>query len=100
MVKIMKGALLAGVVINIGETLFHAVLFKTQAEEAVRTLGKDPAAASMAPPRTPNAGFESSASSILATGALSVSDAPAMSRSPSRSHWIAAPAMNTLPSRA
>lgn len=43
--KVFLGGLLAGLVINVGEFLFHAVLFKTQVEEAMRALGKDPAAA-------------------------------------------------------
>jgi len=45
--RVFLGGLLAGVVVNIGESLFHGVIFKTQVEEAVRALGKDPAAASM-----------------------------------------------------
>ena len=43
--KVFLGGLLAGLVINVGEFLFHAVLFKTQVEEAMRALGRDPAAA-------------------------------------------------------
>ena len=42
--KVFLGGLLAGLVINVGEFLFHAVLFKTQVEESMRALGKDPAA--------------------------------------------------------
>ncbi|HEY3171411.1 MAG TPA: hypothetical protein VGK86_02440 [Thermoanaerobaculia bacterium] len=41
--KVFLGGLLAGVVINVGEFLFHAVLFKDQMAEAMRALGKDPA---------------------------------------------------------
>ena len=43
--KVFLGGLAAGVIINLGEFLFHAVLFKTQVEEAMRALGKDPATA-------------------------------------------------------
>jgi hypothetical protein len=42
--RVFLGGLLAGVVINIGEYLFHAVLFKNEVAEMMRTLGKDPAA--------------------------------------------------------
>ena len=42
--RVFLGGLVAGIVINIGESLFHAVVFKTQVEEAMRALGKDPAA--------------------------------------------------------
>ena len=41
--KVFLGGLLAGVVINIGEYLFHAVLFKDQVAEMMRAMGKDPA---------------------------------------------------------
>jgi hypothetical protein len=41
--RVFLGGLLAGVVINVGEFLFHAVLFKDQMAEAMRALGKDPA---------------------------------------------------------
>jgi hypothetical protein len=41
--RVFLGGLLAGVVINIGEYLFHAVLFKDQIAEMMRSLGKDPA---------------------------------------------------------
>jgi len=41
--RVFLGGLLAGVVINVGEFLFHAVLFKDQVAEMVRALGKDPA---------------------------------------------------------
>ena len=41
--KVLLGGLLAGVIINIGEYLFHAVLFKDQVAEMMRSLGKDPA---------------------------------------------------------
>jgi hypothetical protein len=41
--KVFLGGLLAGVVINVGEYLFHAVLFKDQVAEMMRALGKDPA---------------------------------------------------------
>lgn len=40
---VFLGGLLAGVVINIGEYLFHAVLFKDQVAEMMRAMGKDPA---------------------------------------------------------
>jgi hypothetical protein len=42
--RVFLGGLLAGVVINVGEFLFHAVLFKDQMAEMMRALGKDPAA--------------------------------------------------------
>ena len=41
--RVFLGGLLAGVVINVGEFLFHAVLFKDQMAEMMRALGKDPA---------------------------------------------------------
>ncbi len=41
--RVFLGGLLAGVVINVGEFLFHAVLFKDQVAEMMRSLGKDPA---------------------------------------------------------
>ena len=41
--RVFLGGLLAGVVINIGEYLFHAVLFKNEIAEMMRALGKDPA---------------------------------------------------------
>ena len=41
--KVLLGGLLAGVVINIGEYLFHAVLFKNEIAEMMRSMGKDPA---------------------------------------------------------
>jgi hypothetical protein len=41
--RVFLGGLLAGVVINVGEFLFHAVLLKDQMAEAMRALGKDPA---------------------------------------------------------
>ncbi|MEP6471241.1 MAG: hypothetical protein ABJC28_04435 [Acidobacteriota bacterium] len=41
--KVLVGGLLAGVVIDIGEYLFHAVLFKDQVAEMMRAMGKDPA---------------------------------------------------------
>jgi hypothetical protein len=40
--RVFLGGLLTGVVINVGEFLFHAVLFKDQVEEMMRALGKDP----------------------------------------------------------
>ena len=43
--KVFLGGLVAGLIINLGEFLFHAVIFKTQVEEAMRALGKDPQAA-------------------------------------------------------
>ncbi len=43
--RVFLGGLLAGVVINLSEFLFHAVVFRTQMEEAMRALGKDPTAA-------------------------------------------------------
>ena len=42
--RVFLGGLLAGIVINIGEYLFHAVLFKNEIAEMMRALGKDPAA--------------------------------------------------------
>ena len=42
--RVFLGGLLAGVVINIGEYLFHAVLFKDEVAEMMRAIGKDPAA--------------------------------------------------------
>ena len=42
--RVFLGGLLAGVVINIGEYLFHAVIFKNEVAEMMRALGKDPAA--------------------------------------------------------
>ena len=42
--RVFLGGLLAGVVINIGEYLFHAVLFKNEVAEMMRAMGKDPAA--------------------------------------------------------
>jgi hypothetical protein len=42
--RVFLGGLLAGVVINIGEFLFHAVIFKEQVAEMMRSMGKDPAA--------------------------------------------------------
>ena len=41
--KVFLGGLLAGVVINVGEYLFHAVIFKDEMAEAMRALGRDPA---------------------------------------------------------
>jgi len=41
--RVFLGGLLAGVVINVGEFLFHAVLFKDPMAEAMRALGRDPA---------------------------------------------------------
>ena len=41
--KVFLGGLLAGVVINVGEYLFHAVLFKNEVAEMLRSMGKDPA---------------------------------------------------------
>jgi hypothetical protein len=42
--RVSLGGLAAGVVINISEFLFHAVVFKDQEAETLRALGKDPAA--------------------------------------------------------
>ncbi|MDQ5858379.1 MAG: hypothetical protein M3542_08920 [Acidobacteriota bacterium] len=42
--RVFLGGLVAGIVINLGEFLFHTVVFKTQVEEAMRAMGKDPAA--------------------------------------------------------
>ncbi|MEO8349923.1 MAG: hypothetical protein ABI610_13535 [Acidobacteriota bacterium] len=42
--RVFLGGLVAGIVINLGEFLYHTVVFKTQVEEAVRAMGKDPAA--------------------------------------------------------
>lgn len=41
--RVFLGGLLAGVVIDIGEYLFHVVLFKDQVAEMMRAMGKDPA---------------------------------------------------------
>jgi hypothetical protein len=41
--RVFLGGLLAGVVINLGEFLFHAVIFKDEVAEGMRALGKDPA---------------------------------------------------------
>jgi hypothetical protein len=41
--RVFLGGLLAGVIIDIGEFLFHAVIFKEQVAEMMRALGKDPA---------------------------------------------------------
>jgi hypothetical protein len=41
---VFLGGLLAGVIIDIGEFLFHAVIFKEQVAEMMRSMGKDPAA--------------------------------------------------------
>lgn len=41
--RVFLGGLLAGVVIDIGEYLFHGVLFKDQVAEMMRAMGKDPA---------------------------------------------------------
>jgi uncharacterized membrane protein len=41
--RVFLGGLLVGVVINVGEYLFHAVIFKDEMTEAIRALGKDPA---------------------------------------------------------
>jgi hypothetical protein len=41
--RVFLGGLLAGVVINIGEFLFHAVIFKDDMAEAMRAMGRDPA---------------------------------------------------------
>jgi hypothetical protein len=42
--RVFLGGLLAGVVINVGEFLFHAVIFKEQVAAMMRSIGKDPAA--------------------------------------------------------
>jgi len=42
--RVFLGGLVAGIVVNLGEFLFHTVVFKTQVEEAMRAAGKDPAA--------------------------------------------------------
>jgi hypothetical protein len=42
--RVFLGGLVAGIVINLSETLLNAVVFKTDMEEALRALGKDPAA--------------------------------------------------------
>lgn len=42
--RVFLGGLVAGIVVNLGEFLFNAVIFKTQMEEAMRAMGKDPAA--------------------------------------------------------
>jgi hypothetical protein len=41
--RVFLGGLLAGLIINVGEFLFHAVIFKEQVAEMVRSVGKDPA---------------------------------------------------------
>lgn len=43
--RVFLGGIVAGIVINIGEMLLNAVVFKNDMEEAMRALGKDPAAA-------------------------------------------------------
>ena len=42
--RVFLGGLVAGIVINLGEFLYHGVVFKTQVEEAMRAMGKDAAA--------------------------------------------------------
>lgn len=42
--RVFLGGIVAGIVVNLGEFLFHTVVFKTQVEEAMRAAGKDPAA--------------------------------------------------------
>lgn len=42
--RVFLGGLVAGIVVNLGEFLFYTVVFKTQVEEAMRAMGKDPAA--------------------------------------------------------
>lgn len=41
--RVFLGGLLAGVIIDIAEFLFHAVIFKEQVAEMMRSIGKDPA---------------------------------------------------------
>jgi hypothetical protein len=41
--RVFLGGIVAGIVINVGEYLFHAVIFKSEVEEMMRALGKDPA---------------------------------------------------------
>ena len=43
--KVFLGGLLAGVVINVSEMILNSVVVKRDWEEAMRALGKDPAAA-------------------------------------------------------
>ena len=40
--RVFLGGLVAGIVINIGEFLFHGVIFKTQVEEAVKFAEESP----------------------------------------------------------
>lgn len=42
--RVFLGGIVAGIVINLGEFLFNTVIFKSQVEEAMRAMGKDPAA--------------------------------------------------------
>lgn len=42
--RVFLGGIVAGIVVNLGEFLFHTVVFKTQVEEAMRAMGRDPAA--------------------------------------------------------
>lgn len=42
--RVFLGGIVAGIVLNLGEFLFHTVVFKTQVEEAMRGMGRDPAA--------------------------------------------------------
>ena len=39
--RVFLGGLVAGIVINIGEFLFHGVIFKARVEEAMRAMGRD-----------------------------------------------------------
>ena len=42
--RVFLGGIVAGIVVNLGEFLFNTVIFKSQVEEAMRAMGKDPAA--------------------------------------------------------
>lgn len=42
--RVFLGGIVAGIVVSLGEFLFNTVIFKTQVEEAMRSMGKDPAA--------------------------------------------------------
>ena len=85
--RVFLGGLVAGLVINVSETLLNAVVVKSDWEEAMRALGKDPAAAM--------------AGSAIAIWILSGPSSRASVRSGStpRSARAAAPARRRLPSR-
>lgn len=84
--RVFLGGLVAGLVINVSETLLNAVVVKRDWEEAMRALGKDPAAAM--------------AGSAIAIWILWPSSrASVRSGSTPRSARAAAPARRRLPSR-